>query len=74
MSIYKVSNGKDGENGEDGSSPFLVYITNENVSFAANEDGKVIGKTVVSYVKAQAGLEEVTPVINASGIKGGISG
>lgn len=74
MSIYKVSNGKDGENGEDGDSPFLVYITNENISFAADENGKVVGKTVVSYVKAQAGLEEVVPVINTNGIKGGISG
>ena len=60
ISIYKVSDGADGNNG---SSAPTVFLTNENITFAANALGQTIGKTVVCNVVAYEGSEKVVPII-----------
>lgn len=61
ITIYKIDNGKVGENGEDAST---VFLTNENISFAADKDGVVTkGTSFTCNVVAYTGINKVTPVV-----------
>jgi hypothetical protein len=62
ISLYKVTDGKKGANGEPASS---VFLTNENITFAGNANGQVAAKTVVSNVVAYTGTTKKTPVIKS---------
>ena len=57
ISLYKVA---DGQKGKSTSS---VFLTNENITFAANAAGQVAAKTVTCNVVALTGSTKVTPVI-----------
>lgn len=67
MSLYKVFDGADGANGQDGqpgingSSPFLVYLTNENVTYAANPLGQIAAKSITSSIMAFEGTTQIKP-------------
>lgn len=57
LTIYKVY---DGDKGEDAS---VVFLTNENITFAADSDGKILGTTVYCDVVAYTGTTKVTPTV-----------
>lgn len=59
-SIYKVTDGAAGGAGKDAST---VFLTNENITFAANKDGKVAATTKICNVVAYTGTTKVTPTV-----------
>lgn len=61
MSVYKITDGGAGEAGEDAS---VAFLTNENVTFAANAEGSVAaGTSVTCNVVAYRGTTKVTPTV-----------
>ena len=70
-SIYKVTDGTAGGAGKDAST---VFLTNENITFAANKDGKVAATTKTCKVVAYTGTTKVTPVVGTpTGMPTGMS-
>ena len=63
FTVYKVSDGADGSPGGKGDSAPIAFLTNENISFAANAQGQVTGTTVYCNVVAYTGTTQVTPTI-----------
>lgn len=59
-SIYKVQDGGQGTAGEDAS---IAFLSNENITFAANKDGQVSGMQAVCNVVAYTGTTKVTPAV-----------
>lgn len=66
FTIYKAFDGGDGIHGSDGKPAPIVFLTNENISFAANNAGVVVNSSalrlttnVVSYI----GTDKQMPVI-----------
>lgn len=66
FTIYKAFDGGDGMHGADGKPAPIVFLTNENISFAANNAGVVVNAStlqlttnVVSYI----GTDKQMPVI-----------
>lgn len=62
MSIFKV---RDGMDGVIGSSAPVAFLSNENITFAANAAGQVAAVTKTCNVVAYLGTEKVTPAIGA---------
>lgn len=60
ISLYKVA---DGQKGADGKSTSSVFLTNENITFAANAAGQVAAKTATCNVVALTGTTKVKPVV-----------
>lgn len=69
ISLYKVA---DGKNGTNGSSTSSVFLTNENITFAADKDGKVAATTVTCKVVAYTGTTKKTPTVGT--ISGAVTG
>lgn len=63
LTIYKVFDGSDGTDGTDGKSAPIAFLTNENISFAANSSGQVAKTTVTCNVVAYSGTTQVAPAI-----------
>jgi hypothetical protein len=63
FTIYKVSDGADGETGPNGEPAAVAFFTNENITFAANADGQVTETTVFCDVVAYSGTTPVTPTV-----------
>lgn len=63
FTVYKVSDGSDGKPGDEGKPAPIVFLTNENISFAANSSGQITGTTVYCNVVAYSGTTKVTPTI-----------
>lgn len=59
-SIYKVQDGTPGGQGADAS---IVFLTNENMTFAGAKDGKVAATTKICNVVAYTGATKVTPTV-----------
>ena len=59
-SIYKVQDGSPGGQGTDAS---VVFLTNENITYAGTKDGKVAANTKTCNVVAYTGTTKVTPVV-----------
>ncbi len=59
-SIYKVQDGTPGGQGTDAS---VVFLTNENITYAGTKDGKVAAVTKTCNVVAYTGTTKVTPVV-----------
>ena len=72
-SIYKVADGATGENGAPGKNASVVFLTNENVTFAGNELGQVSATTATCNVVAYTGTTKVTPTVGQT-ISGAPSG
>ncbi len=70
-SIYKVQDGAPGGEGSPGQNASIVFLTNENITFAGNKDGKVAATTKTCNVVAYTGTTKVTPTV---GTPTGISG
>lgn len=64
-SIYKVSDGADGSAGTAGQSAPVAFLSNENVTFAANAAGQVSATTVTCNVVAYRGTNKVTPTVGS---------
>ena len=64
LTIYKALDGYDGKPGDEGEPAPIVFLTNENISFAANANGQVPQKTtVVCDVVAYNGTTPVVPSV-----------
>lgn len=63
LTVYKVSDGADGKPGDEGKPASTVFLTNENITFAANANGQITGTTVYCNVVAYSGTTKVTPTI-----------
>jgi hypothetical protein len=64
MSIYKVSDGKNGTDGTNGESVSQVFLTNENITFAANALGQIAEKRIICEVRGYTGSKEVVARFN----------
>ena len=62
-SIYKVTDGADGNTGAAGKNASVVFLSNENVTFAANASGQVSATSVTCNVVAYTGTTKVTPTV-----------
>lgn len=65
-SVYKVSdgtNGTNGSNGAAGKNASTVFLTNENITFAANASGAISAVTKTCNVVAYTGTTKVTPAV-----------
>ena len=62
-SIYKVSDGAAGATGGTGAAAVVAFLTNENITFAANSPGQVAATTVTCNVVAYKGTSKVTPTV-----------
>lgn len=60
ISLYKVA---DGQKGADGKSTSSVFLTNENITFAANAAGQIAAKTATCNIVALTGTTKVTPIV-----------
>ena len=63
FTIYKALDGVDGLNGEQGVPAPLAFLTNENISFAANSSGQVALTSFTTNIVAYLGTTKVTPII-----------
>ena len=74
FTVYKTYDGTDGKPGDPGNPAPLAFLTNENVSFVANENGQVALTTFTTNIVAYVGTEKVTPVLGAiSGLPSGMT-
>ena len=71
-SIYKVTDGATGGTGAAGKNASVVFLTNENVTFAANAAGQVASTNVTCNVVAYTGTTKVTPTVGT--VSGAVSG
>ncbi len=65
-SIYKVSDGEKGDQGDPGGAgqnASVVFLTNENITFAADRSGKIAAVTKTCNVVAYTGTTKVTPTV-----------
>ena len=62
-SIYKLQDGQDGAPGGEGQPASLVFLTNENMTFAGTNAGKVAAATKTCHVVAYTGTTKVTPTV-----------
>lgn len=68
-SIYKVSDGAKGATGATGGTgaagknASTVFLTNENITFAANRSGQIAAVTKTCNVVAYTGTTKVTPTV-----------
>ena len=60
LTVHKVS---DGANGSKGDSASMAFLTNENVSFAANASGQISTTSLTTNVVAYNGTEKVMPTV-----------
>lgn len=74
FTVYKVSDGTDGTDGDKGDPAPLAFLTNENISFAANENGQVSLTTFTTNVVAYVGTTKATPVLGTiTGLPSGMT-
>ncbi len=62
-SIYKVSDGATGSTGAAGANAPIAFLSNENITFAANRSGQITAVTKTCSVIAYRGTTKVTPTV-----------
>lgn len=62
-SIYKVSDGAAGADGSAGQNASIAFLSNENITFAANANGQVPAIIKTCNVVAYRGTAKVTPTV-----------
>lgn len=65
IGVYKMFDGSTGESGTDGENASVVFLTNENITFAGNASGLVPATTKTCSVVAYTGTTKATPTIEA---------
>ncbi len=74
FTIYKAFDGTDGTPGNPGAPASLAFLTNENISFAANASGQVPLTTLTTNIVAYTGTTKVAPVIGTvTGLPSGMT-
>ena len=74
FTIYKAFDGTDGSDGEQGDPAPFAFLTNENISFAANSSGQVAPTSFTTNVVAYIGTTKTTPVIGTiTGLPAGMT-
>jgi len=74
FTIYKAFDGTDGSTGAPGTPAPLVFLTNENISFAANASGQIATTAFTTNVVAYSGTTKVTPTIGTiTGLPAGMT-
>lgn len=63
FTIYKAFDGTDGSDGKQGDPAPLVFLTNENISFAANTSGQISLTSFTTNVVSYIGTTKTTPTI-----------
>jgi hypothetical protein len=71
-SIYKVSDGATGSTGATGTAASVAFLSNENITFAANTSGQVSATTVTCNVVAYHGTTKTTPTVGT--VSGAVTG
>ena len=71
-SIYKVTDGATGGTGAAGQNASVVFLSNENVTFAGNVSGQVSATSVTCNVVAYTGTTKVTPTVGT--VTGAVTG
>lgn len=71
-SIYKVTDGAAGSAGAAGQNASIVFLSNENVTFAGNASGQVSATSVTCNVVAYTGTTKVTPTVGT--VSGAVTG
>lgn len=66
FTVYKALDGIDGAKGDQGEDAPIAFLSNENISFVADEDGLTYGggQSVLTNVVAYLGTTKVMPQIN----------
>lgn len=65
ITIYKVFDGVNGVDGAQGESSSIVTLTNNNITFSANQNGEIKSTSFITNVVAQIGNNKVLPVIGS---------
>ena len=74
ITIYKVFDGADGTKGDDGISASIVFLTNENITFSADERGQIPTTSFTTNIVAYNGDNKVSPTIGTiSGLPEGMT-
>jgi len=63
--VFTVYKAIDGNNGDKGDSASIAFLTNENITFAANSNGEVTATKVDTHIVAYNGTKKVMPVVGA---------
>lgn len=71
-SIYKVSDGATGSTGAAGTAASVAFLSNENITFAADASGQVVATTVTCNVVAYKGTTKTTPTVGT--VSGAVTG
>lgn len=71
-SIYKVTDGSNGAAGATGQNASIAFLSNENITFAADAAGQVAATTVTCNVVAYKGTTKTTPAVGT--ISGAVTG
>lgn len=64
LSIFKVIDGTNGQDGSPGQSASIAFLTNENITFSANSQGQVDATIFTVNVVAYNGTTKVTPILD----------
>lgn len=64
LTVFKVIDGTNGEQGTPGDSASIAFLTNENITFSANPQGQVDGTVFTINVVAYNGTNKVIPQID----------
>ncbi len=67
FTVYKAFDGATGSPGAPGTPASMAFLTNENVTFSANANGKITATSITTNVVAYNGPEKVTPTIGSIG-------
>ena len=74
ITIYKVFDGADGTKGDNGTSASIVFLTNENITFNADERGQIPTTSFTTNIVAYNGDNKVSPTIGTiSGLPEGMT-
>lgn len=66
FTIYKAFDGTDGTPGNPGTPASMAFLTNENISFSADANGKVALMSFTTNVVAYKGTTKVAPTIRTN--------
>lgn len=74
FTVYKVSDGTNGQHGSDGKPAPIAFLTNESIGFTANSKGEIASTSAVTNVVAFVGTTSVKPTIGTlSGVPEGMT-
>lgn len=74
FTVYKAFDGTDGAHGNNGEAASIAFLTNENISFSANEVGQIATTSFTTNVVAYIGTTKVTPTIGTvTGLPAGMT-